>query len=69
MTRAGKLYAPVMVEEAESLARTGDIDEAITLFTQANQYDPTLEIDPETRAGKLYAPVMVEEAGVPSSPG
>jgi tetratricopeptide (TPR) repeat protein len=44
------LAAPGKVEEGEKLARQGQIQEAITSYTQALDFDPDIDLNPDTDA-------------------
>ncbi|MEQ8974915.1 MAG: caspase family protein [Coleofasciculus sp. C1-SOL-03] len=67
---AHTLAAPGKVEEGEKLARQGKIQEAIASYTQALNFDPDIDLNPDTEdkdnepkavAHKFAAPGKVEE--------
>lgn len=48
-----QFVASVLVEEAETLARQGEVEAAVDFFLQAKEYDPSLDFDPQVRAEEL----------------
>ena len=54
-------WALQRMDAGDVLARQGQIDEAIALFAQAMENDPTLAIEPPIRAGQLYASTLAAE--------
>ncbi len=56
--------APMLVTQAENLARNGNTTQAIKLFDQAMAWDTKLDIDSKTKARNLAtAQALVNEAG------
>jgi len=55
-------FAPLIVKQAEELARDGAITEAVASYQEALRLDSTLVISPEVEAGRIYAPIVVEKA-------
>ncbi|WP_424100153.1 AAA-like domain-containing protein [Moorena producens] len=53
--------APGLVKQGEKLAKEVDVEGAIAKFQKAQEWNPELELEPETKAKQLAAPVKVEQ--------
>ncbi len=46
--------ATTLVAQGEELARAGEVEKALAKFKQAKQWNPQLDINPETKAKVLF---------------
>ena len=55
---AKRLIAPILIQQGQKLARSGDYDQALAKFKQAKQLNPDLTLDPVEQAQRLTAPIL-----------
>jgi tetratricopeptide (TPR) repeat protein len=55
---AKRLIAPIVIQQGQRLARSGDYEQALTKFELAKQLNPHLSLDPVFEANRLTAPIL-----------
>ncbi len=50
-----------LVKQGDKLAKEGDAEVALAKFQKALEWNPELELDPETKAKQLAAPAKVRQ--------
>ena len=58
---SGTDLGKILMRQGNDLARQGKVEEAVAKFQQAIEYNPTLDLNPETEARRLAAPTQVSQ--------